>query len=62
MKRSGHPFRRFLSDDRGATAIEYGILGTMIGIALVGLMSFGGVAEQQGATYETIANHLKSAN
>lgn len=53
--------RRFLADDRGATAIEYGVLATMIGIALIGMMSMGGVADSQSNMYQRLADTMKSA-
>ncbi len=34
--------RRFAGCDSGSTAIEYGILLTMVGVALIGVLSFTG--------------------
>jgi pilus assembly protein Flp/PilA len=35
--------RRFLSDDRGSTAMEYGLVATLIAVALiVAFVAFGG--------------------
>ncbi|KAB7784423.1 Flp pilus assembly protein pilin Flp [Methylorubrum populi] len=31
--------KRFIADESGATAIEYGMVATMVGIALVGIFS-----------------------
>jgi pilus assembly protein Flp/PilA len=28
-------FRRFIEDDSGATAIEYGLIGTLISVAII---------------------------
>ena len=52
---------RFVMDRRGATAIEYGVLATMIGIALIGMMSLGGVADSQNQLYDSISDNLKTA-
>lgn len=46
-------------DRRGATAIEYALIASMMVIALVGLMSVGGVADSQNATYGKLADSMK---
>lgn len=50
---------RFLQDDSGATAIEYGLLASLIGIALITIVT------QLGTTlverFETINSNLANA-
>jgi pilus assembly protein Flp/PilA len=36
------PISRFWSDERGATAIEYGLICAMIGVFLLGISATGG--------------------
>jgi pilus assembly protein Flp/PilA len=36
--------RRFLTDESGATAIEYGLIATLIGVAIIGGASATGTA------------------
>jgi pilus assembly protein Flp/PilA len=43
------PIRRFLSDERGATAIEYGLICAMIALVVISIMAVGGGL---AATYE----------
>ncbi|MCA0278657.1 MAG: Flp family type IVb pilin [Proteobacteria bacterium] len=40
---------RFLKDERGATAIEYGLIASLIGLAIVG--SFSQLADQLQALW-----------
>ncbi|MDF1599199.1 Flp family type IVb pilin [Mesorhizobium sp. YIM 152430] len=37
-------WRRFLTDESGATAIEYGLIATLIGVAIIGGASATGTA------------------
>jgi len=48
----------FLRDDRGATAVEYGIIVMMIGLALLGMMSLTDVANQIGNTFNHVSDTL----
>jgi pilus assembly protein Flp/PilA len=43
--------RRFLSDERGATAIEYGLICAMIAVVVLSIASVGGALS---VTYETL--------
>jgi pilus assembly protein Flp/PilA len=36
------PIRRFLSDERGATAIEYGLICAMIAVVVISIAGVGG--------------------
>ncbi len=48
----------FLRDTGGATAIEYGILVMMIGLALLGMISLTDVTNRIDNTFYEIANTL----
>ena len=52
---------RFLREDRGTTAIEYGLIAALIAVGmLVGLKALGdGNASSWGNTANTIANAMK---
>jgi Flp pilus assembly pilin Flp len=53
LKRIG---QRFSRDDRGAVAVEYGVLMVMILAAILGIGSLSGVANKQGATFNQISD------
>ena len=42
-------FRKFVADNKGATAIEYGLIAALIAVAAVGAMS--GLGEQISKTF-----------
>jgi pilus assembly protein Flp/PilA len=44
--KSLHMFRRFRSDERGATAIEYGLICAIIACALIGIAATGGALDK----------------
>lgn len=48
----------FLRDRKGATAIEYGILAMMIGLALLGMVSLTGVANSISNTFTSVSSTL----
>ncbi len=50
----------FLRDTEGATAIEYGIIVMMIGLALLGMVSLTDVANHIDDTFNEISNTLSS--
>ncbi|WP_081963763.1 Flp family type IVb pilin [Hoeflea sp. BAL378] len=52
-------FRRFLGDRRGATAIEYGLIASMISIALIG--GAASVGNAVNSTMDGAAQHLKNS-
>jgi pilus assembly protein Flp/PilA len=39
------PVARFLADERGATAIEYGLICAMIAVVVIGIASTGGALD-----------------
>ncbi|MEO8667402.1 MAG: Flp family type IVb pilin [Bauldia sp.] len=49
-------FARFAKDESGATAIEYGLIASLIGVAIiVGATALGG---QLNTTFQTISDDL----
>lgn len=49
----------FLNDRRGATAIEYGLIGGLVSIAILGgVLALGGSLQ---ATYEDVAAKVQAA-
>jgi len=49
-------FRRFLRDQRGATAIEYGLIAAGVAVAIIAVVnSLGGELEN---TYSTVTSDL----
>lgn len=48
----------FLRDTEGATAIEYGILVMMVGLALLGMVSLTDVANRIDNTFNYVSNTL----
>lgn len=48
---------RFLKDERGATAIEYGLIATLVG--LVALLALGVVFQHLGAKINTVSNAVQ---
>jgi pilus assembly protein Flp/PilA len=48
--------RRFLRDERGATAIEYGLIAALIGIVIITGVTAEGT--KQSATFTTLATKL----
>jgi pilus assembly protein Flp/PilA len=53
-------FARFMNDESGATAIEYGLIAALIGVAIIAAAtSLGG---QLSNTFTTVSNKLSAAN
>ncbi|WP_082143631.1 Flp family type IVb pilin [Nitratireductor soli] len=53
-------FARFLKDESGATAIEYGLLAALIALGIIaGARTIG---TQVGSTFGTIGGELTTAN
>ena len=48
---------RFLSDESGATAIEYGLIAAGISVVIIGAVNEIGTAV--GAAFQTIADQLR---
>jgi Flp pilus assembly pilin Flp len=50
---------RLSCDRRGAVAIEYGLLAAMIAVALIGIVSMSGIADNQSETYNRLSDAMK---
>lgn len=51
-------FKRFLKDESGATAIEYGLLASLIAVALIGgATALGG---KLNTTFTNVGNKMKA--
>ena len=50
---------RFLRDERGVTAIEYGLIAALISVVCIAAMTFAG--QQLLAVYNNIGNALAAA-
>lgn len=50
---------RFLKDESGATAIEYGLIAALISVAIVGVLPL--VGDSLEATFTSIQNALDGA-
>jgi pilus assembly protein Flp/PilA len=48
---------RFLKDESGATAIEYGLIAALIAVAIIG--GAGALGKQVGTTFNTVADEMK---
>lgn len=48
---------RFLKDDSGATAIEYGLIAACISVAIIAVVQ--GVGTKLTSTFTTVRNALK---
>jgi pilus assembly protein Flp/PilA len=64
MQRLWQASSRFARDQRGATAIEYGLIATLVAVgALAGMMALGGGVEGSwGNTAEQISAAMDPAN
>jgi pilus assembly protein Flp/PilA len=47
---------RFLSDEGGATAIEYGLLAALIGVVIIGAVK--AIGTNMSANFQSVANNL----
>ncbi len=50
---------RFLNDENGATAIEYGLIAALIAVVIIGAVSLLGTSVSD--TFDTISSALSSA-
>ena len=53
-----HIIRTLLKDERGATAIEYGLIAALISIAAIAAMS--NVGNSLQSIFNTVANNLNT--
>ena len=49
-------FARFVKDESGATAIEYGLIAALIAVAAIGAM--GAIGTKLGTTFNNVANNM----
>jgi len=52
-------FSRFLRDEAGATAIEYGLIAALIAVGIIAAAR--GLGSQIGTTFNTVTTTMKSA-
>jgi len=50
-------FSRFVRDESGATAIEYGLIAALIAVVVIGAVST--VGTNLSATFQTVAGSVK---
>jgi pilus assembly protein Flp/PilA len=50
-------FRRFLRDQSGATAIEYGLIAALIAVVIIGAVQL--VGSNLSTTFNTVATNVK---
>jgi len=51
--------KKFLKNDSGATAIEYGLIAALISLAIIGAVS--SVGSNVGSTFDTVATKVSNA-
>ncbi|WP_336964943.1 Flp family type IVb pilin [Sphingobium aquiterrae] len=49
--------RKMLKNDKGATAIEYGLIAALIAVAAIGAMS--GLGKQLTSTFNNVSSNMK---
>jgi pilus assembly protein Flp/PilA len=52
-------FRRFVKDESGATAIEYGLIAALVSVAIIAAL--GMVGDNLTATFEEVSTQLSGA-
>jgi pilus assembly protein Flp/PilA len=53
-------FRRFVKDDSGATAIEYGLIAALVSVAII--VALGTLGNNLRDTFNTVDENLSSAS
>ena len=51
--------KKFLQDESGATAIEYGLIAALVSVAAIGALS--AMGESLQTMFNTVSSHLQSA-
>jgi pilus assembly protein Flp/PilA len=51
--------RKFLRDESGATAIEYGLIAALVSVAIIGALSL--LGNSLSDTFNTVADNLTGA-
>jgi pilus assembly protein Flp/PilA len=52
--------RKFVKDDSGATAIEYGLIAALVSVAIIAMLTTLGT--ELGNTFTSVATELQGAN
>ena len=52
-------FIKLIKNNKGATAIEYGLIAALIAVAAIGAMQ--GIGNRLNTTFNNVANHLASS-
>jgi pilus assembly protein Flp/PilA len=52
-------FRRFVKDDSGATAIEYGLIAALVSVAIIVML--GTLGDNLNLTFKTVSDELAGA-
>jgi pilus assembly protein Flp/PilA len=50
-------FNRFVKDESGATAIEYGLIASLIGVAII--VGAGALGTQLNTTFKNLSTNMK---
>jgi pilus assembly protein Flp/PilA len=58
-ERSMSMFRRFVKDDSGATAIEYGLIAALVSVAII--ITLGALGDNLNLTFTKVSNSLAGA-
>ena len=53
-------FLKLIKNEKGATAIEYGLIAALIAVAAIAAM--GSIGNQLGTTFNTVSDELEAAN
>lgn len=51
--------RKFLKDESGATAIEYGLIAALVSVAIIAMLSL--LGNNLANTFQTVADNLAGA-
>ena len=51
--------RKFVKDDSGATAIEYGLIAALVSVVIIAILTT--LGENLNATFATVADELNTA-
>jgi pilus assembly protein Flp/PilA len=52
-------FRKFVKDDSGATAIEYGLIAALVSVVIIAVLTL--LGENLQATFQAVADNLNGA-
>lgn len=53
-------FRKFLQDESGATAIEYGLIAALVSVAIIGVLST--LGDELFNTFQTVSDQLEGSS